>query len=306
MQTPTTKTSEIVTLDLNFFGMPGTIAAYLIPHRRGAVLVECGPASTLEGLTIRLTEAGYKIEEISDVLLTHIHLDHAGACGWLARQGARIHVHPAGAPHLINPEKLLSSAARIYGEQMEALWGKFLAVPEDRLLVVQDEEMVEIEDLRFTALATPGHADHHHVYLFEGTCFSGDIGGVRLGGTADLRLPTPPPEFHLAKWRDSLARLRRVRFSRIAPTHFGIYADPHWHLDELDQALDEIEGWMEKVMPNNPSPEELNRLFLAWIQERSLRQGVKPELLNTYEIAIPSWMSAQGISRFWHKHRQPA
>ncbi|RME07290.1 MAG: MBL fold metallo-hydrolase, partial [Anaerolineae bacterium] len=200
----------IHTLDLNFQGAARAIAAYLIPHRHGGVLVECGPGSTTEALTAALAAHGLTPADISDVLVTHIHLDHAGAAGWMARQGARIHVHHVGAPHLVNPEKLLRSAGRIYGEMMGPLWGEFLPVPEENLNILHDNDEIEIEGLVFRALDTPGHAYHHMAYLFEDTCFSGDIGGVRITGSSarHIRLPTPPPEFHLELWRESVERLR--------------------------------------------------------------------------------------------------
>src|SRR5512143_2025441 len=169
----------VQTLDLNFLELAGTIAVYLIPHPHGAVLVESGPGSTLHNLKAGLESHGLKPSDISDVLLTHIHLDHAGSAGWWARQGARIHVHPVGAPHLLDPEKLLASAQRIYGDQMDRLWGEFLPVPDDRLVIIQDGDEVEIDGLCFKALDTPGHANHHYAYLFGDVCFTGDIGGIR-------------------------------------------------------------------------------------------------------------------------------
>jgi glyoxylase-like metal-dependent hydrolase (beta-lactamase superfamily II) len=298
---------SIHTLDLNFQGFAGAIAAYLIPHAHGAILIECGPGSTASALEASLLAHGLKVSEISDVLLTHIHLDHAGAAGWLARQGACIHVHPVGAPHLKNPEKLLSSAARIYGDNMQTLWGDFLPVPEARLITHQDDEIIEIEGLRFRALDTPGHAYHHFAYLHQGVCFSGDIGGVRLGGVHHLRLPMPPPELNLELWRESIRRLQieynRGAFQRIAPTHFGVFDDPDWHLQAAGQALDNVDDWITQVMPANPSTEELKELFIQWTQERSLHYGLDPDLLGPFEAANPSWMSAYGIHRYWHKVR---
>lgn len=309
MTTKSVMETTIQTLDLNFRGQTGAIAAYLIPHAHGAVLIECGPASTLAALQAGLRAYNLDLSDVTDVLLTHIHLDHAGAAGWLARRGARIHVHPVGAPHLLNPEKLLASAERIYGDQMAELWGEFLAVPAEQLSVVEDNQVIEIEGLRFTALDTPGHAYHHHVYLFQDVCFSGDIGGVRIGGVRHLRMPMPPPEFHLELWRASLQRLQTAYtlgdFKRIAPTHFGIYNDPDWHLKAAQQALDEAEYWMLRVMPQNPPMEELKELFVAWARERSLRYGVSPQLLDPLEAANPSWMSAYGIQRYWRKVRNP-
>ena len=132
--------TSIVTLDLNFQGLPQAIATYLIRHRDTAVLVECGPGSTLEALRAGLAANGLSPRDVTHVLLTHIHLDHAGAAGWMAAQGAKILVHPVGAPHLQNPEKLLRSAQRIYGDQMDALWGDFRPVPESSLQVPSDGE----------------------------------------------------------------------------------------------------------------------------------------------------------------------
>jgi glyoxylase-like metal-dependent hydrolase (beta-lactamase superfamily II) len=200
----------IYTIDLHFMGLPGTIASYLIPHDHGAVLVECGPSSTLPALQDGLKDHGFSVKDVTDVLLTHIHLDHAGAAGWLARQGARVYVHPAGASHMRNPEKLLASAARIYGDAMQTLWGDFLPVPPQCLLVPQNEDDIEIGNLRFHPVDTPGHADHHFSYLFNDVCFSGDIGGVRLAGLRHIRLPMPPPDLHPGKWRQSVEKLSRL------------------------------------------------------------------------------------------------
>ncbi|MBN2550142.1 MAG: MBL fold metallo-hydrolase [Anaerolineales bacterium] len=301
--------TPIHTLDLNFMDTPGAIASYLIPHEHGAVLVECGPGSTVPALKNNLQAHGFKVTDITDVLLTHIHLDHGGAAGWLARQGARIHVHPVGAPHLIDPEKLLSSAARIYGDLMQKLWGEFLPVPPEKLAVPQDGDVIEIGKLRFRAVDTPGHAYHHYVYIFEDICFTGDVGGVRLDSVRHLRLPTPPPEFHLEIWRESLNRLMgefsHGAFQRIAPTHFGVFSDAAWHLAELHKALDDIEAWMEAVMPADPSIETIHQEFMSWTEQRSLNQGLDPNLIRAYELANPSWMSPPGIERYWRKNRKP-
>lgn len=303
------KTAVVHTIDLNFLGMHGAIASYLIPHAHGAILVESGPGSTIPGLEAGLAEHGFTVADVTDVLLTHIHLDHAGAAGWIANQGARIHVHPLGAPHLLNPEKLLNSASRIYGDQMDRLWGEFLPVPEERLSVLQDGETLEIEGLRFEALDTPGHANHHFVYIFEDTCFSGDVGGIRLRIPVDLnihhlRLPMPPPEFNLEAWRTSLKKLQKAGFSRIAPTHFGIFDDVDWHLAALDRSLNEIDAWMGEVMPKGLPVDALNRQFLDWTRTRSISEGVSPEVIEIYEAANPSWMSTYGMQRYWDKQRQ--
>jgi glyoxylase-like metal-dependent hydrolase (beta-lactamase superfamily II) len=303
------QSNKVYTIDLNFRNLRGAIASYLIPHRHGVALVECGPSSTIPGLQAGLQSHGYTVQDVSDVLLTHIHLDHAGAAGWLAHQGARIHVHEIGAPHMLDPEKLLSSAARIYGDQMAELWGEFLPVPEERLRVAHDNEVIEIDGLSFRPLDTPGHAYHHFAYLFEDICFSGDIGGVRLYGGRHLRLPMPPPEFNLEVWRESVKRLQAEydhgAYRRIAPTHFGVYDDPDWHLKALSQGLDDVEAWILRTMPSDPPIDELREKIVAWTRERTLKMGLDPQVLETYETANPTWMSAYGIQRYWRKIRNP-
>lgn len=293
------------TIDLHFLGYTQAIAVYLFPHPHGVALVETGPGSTLEQLQAGLESHGFGLEDISDVFLTHIHLDHAGASGALARRGARIHVHPRGAPHMLDPEKLLSSARRIYGEDMDRLWGEFLPVPEAQLNVLEDGDQVQVGELTFRAIDTPGHANHHHAYIVGRTCFCGDVGGIRMPGSRHLRLPMPPPELNLEKWRHSLALLEQENLERIAPTHFGVFDDPAWHLQAVARLIDEVDEWMGSFMPGDPEVEEINDRFLEWTKARSQADNLAPAEIDKYEAANPSWMSAAGIQRYWSKYRTP-
>lgn len=295
--------SRIITLDLNFQNKTQAIASYLIRHNDGAVLIESGPGSTLSALEAGLAKEGLSPRDVTHVLLTHIHLDHAGAAGWLARQGAQIFVHPVGAPHMLNPERLLASAARIYGDRMESLWGEFLPVPETQLKVPNDAEAIRIGNAEFIPLNTPGHAEHHYSYLFEDVCFSGDVGGVRIAGYPYLRVPMPPPELHLERWHESLARLRREKIARIAPTHFGMFDDPQWQLDEVEKGLTAASRWLEETMPANPSIEELRERFIAWMRTEEAKMGMDPQVAQAYELANPPGMSADGLMRYWKKVR---
>lgn len=295
--------TPVITLDLKFQGRVQAIAAYLIPHSSGLVLVECGPGSTLPALRAALAEEGYSPRDVTHVLLTHIHLDHAGAAGWLARQGAEVYVHPLGAPHMLNPEKLLASAARIYGDRMDELWGEFLPVPVDRLICPDDAQEIVIGNLRFTPVNTPGHAQHHYAYLFEDILFSGDIGGVRIPGFPYLRVPMPPPELHLERWRASIQRLRTFGFARIAPTHFGLFDDPEWHLSAVEKSLADAERWLEQVMPADPPVEELRQMFTGWMEEQGRAMGLSETVYEAYTLANPLGMSADGLLRYWKKVR---
>ncbi len=295
------KQCSVQTLDLNFRDVPGTIAAFLVPHSGGAALIECGPGSTLPALKTALLAHHLTIQDITHVFLTYIHLDHAGAAGWLARQGADIYVHPVGAPHLLNPEKLLASAARLYGEMMDQLWGEFLPVPEEKLHILQDGDTVEIGPIHLRAIETLGHASHHFAYLLDGICFSGDIGGVRLAGHDLIRVPTPPPEFQPELWQQSIKRLQAEAITHIAPTHFGIFSDPESHLAALLKGLERIERWMQAVMPADPPLEELRQKYVRWENENATAQAAGDKGLHDYETADPSFMSADGIYRYWKK-----
>jgi glyoxylase-like metal-dependent hydrolase (beta-lactamase superfamily II) len=297
--------TRVITLDLKFQGRAHAIASYLIRSPRGdaVVLIESGPGSTLPGLEAGLAKEGLSPRDVTHVLLTHIHLDHAGAAGWLARQGAEIYVHRVGAPHMINPEKLLASATRIYGDRMDSLWGEFLPVPEDKLRVPGDNEEIEIGDLRFLPINTPGHAEHHYAYIFEDICFSGDVGGVRIPGYQYLRVPMPPPELHLERWHESIKRLQKEKFARIVPTHFGIYDDPEWQLREVEKGLDDAERWLEQTMSEDPSIpiEALRESFTDWMVEQAVEMGLSEDVVNAFTVANPPGMSADGLLRYWKK-----
>ena len=295
--------TRVITLDLNFQGRPQAIAAYLIRNADAVVLVESGPGSTRETLEAGLAKEGLSPRDVTHLLLTHIHLDHSGAAGWLARQGAEVYVHPIGAPHLLNPEKLIASATRIYGDRMDSLWGEFLSVPDEKLHVVGDREEIEIGDLRFLSINTPGHAEHHYAYLFEDVCFTGDVGGVRILGFQYLRCPMVPPELHLERWQESIKRLRELHFARIAPTHFGIYDDPEWQLREVEKGLYDAERWIDKMMVEDPNPpiEALRESFTTWMVEQGAAFGLSEDVVKAYGLANPPGMSADGLLRYWKK-----
>lgn len=297
--------TRVVTLDLNFQGRPQAIASYLIRSGDAIVLIESGPGSTLAGLETGLANEGLSPREVTHLLLTHIHLDHAGAAGWLARQGAEVYVHPVGAPHMLNPERLLASATRIYGDRMYSLWGEFLPVSAEKLHVVRELEEIRIGALRFRPIDTPGHAEHHYAYIFEDICFTGDIGGVRIPGYQYLRIPMVPPELHLDRWRNSIKRLRAEKFARIAPTHFGMYEDPNWQLREVEKGLDDAERWLEQTMSEDPSlpVEALRESFTDWMVEQATELGLSQDVVNAFTIANPPGMSADGLLRYWKKVR---
>jgi len=294
----------ILTIDLNFQNKPGTIGTYLIPYSCGGILVESGPASTIPELINGLSQHGLSPADITDVFLTHIHLDHAGAAGWVAQHGARIHVHPNGANHLINPEKLLASAARIYGRQMDTLWGEFYSVPESQINILNDTAQITLGNLTIHALDVPGHANHHLAFLVDGACFTGDVGGIRVHNQKFISLPMPPPDLNLELWRASIYRLIEHHPKQIIPTHFGVYPDAEWHLNAVLELLDIVESWIEETMVLSLSSEEIRNVFIQFESMRAQQAGLQDISVDAQQTANPSVMSADGIYRYWNKYRR--
>ncbi|MEO9019448.1 MAG: MBL fold metallo-hydrolase [Gemmatimonadaceae bacterium] len=295
-------------LDHHFRGSPGVIASYLIADGDGLTLIETGPASTMETLLAGIRQAGFDPDAIRDIVVTHIHLDHAGGAGALLRHlpRARLHVHPIGAPHLIDPSKLMSSATRIYGELMGPLWGEMLPVPADRLDILSDQDTLAIGSRVLRAYDTPGHANHH-LALYEretGAVFTGDVAGVRLDGIAHVRPPTPPPEFSPEKWQRSIATLQSLSPHRLYLTHFGAYDDPEWHLNELLSRVWFWAGWVGGRLATGQEPAAVSDA-LRQMEDVILSQAANDRsLLVRYEEAGNYRMSVDGIARWWRKRTE--
>jgi len=292
---------KIHTLDLDFQGLPNTIASYLVEGPEGPVLIETGPGSTLPNLLANLNRHGYTPADVSHVLVTHIHLDHAGAAGWLATQGATIYVHHFGARHLVDPGKLLASASRIYGDRMDSLWGEMVPAPAEQVVALHDGDQFEAAGLTFTALETPGHARHHHVFQVGSVGFAGDTAGIRLPESPFIDIPAPPPEFDREAWLVSLKRLRQVDFERIYPTHFGPVDDVADHLDRMALLVNEATEWIRAQLEAGLSRDQLVAAYENWTRERGSAAGVDVNTMKRYEMANPLYMSVDGIIRYWQK-----
>lgn len=289
---------NIDVIDLEFQGTPGVIAAFLIHGPTGRVLVETGPASTLAAMLAGLDRLGLRPADVGDVLVSHIHLDHAGAAGWWAQQGARIHVHPRGAPHLIDPSRLLASARRIYGDQMDTLWGEVLPAPGERVVAVEDGVVLEVGGLRISAHDTPGHARHHLVYCLEDVVFSGDAAGIQLPGSEWIDLPAPPPEYDLEEWKRTLDRMRALRPRTLYRTHFGAGGAIGAELSGFERMLEKVTGWTAEMLDRGVDRESMIVEFTARIRAAAADAGVDQQLLRSYEIVNPRAMSVDGIVRY--------
>ena len=280
---------------------PRVIASFVLETKEGPVLFETGPESRFSVLLDGLNALGYAAPDVKHVFVTHIHLDHAGAAWRMAERGATIYVHPKGAPHLVDPSRLWASASRIYGEQMETLWGQMGHVPEGQIEVVQDGQVIQIGEVRIQALETPGHAYHHHAYLIGDVLMGGDVTGVKIGRGPVLP-PCPPPEIHIELWRESLARLRQLNLRQIYLTYFGLVEDVGPHLDALEVRLLEWADWIKQKLKSGLTREQMVLEFEAHVAATLRAAGLSQEEVQEYELADPSWMSVDGLVRYWNKH----
>lgn len=291
----------IHTIDLKFMHTPQVTAAYVVIGPDGPVLVETGPGSTIDHLVAGLDALGLKPGDIGHLLVTHIHLDHAGAAGWWAQQGAHVYVHQRGARHLIDPARLLASAGRIYGDQMDAMWGPMLPVPEAQLTALYDGDVVQAAGLEFVALETPGHARHHHAYKLGDIIFAGDVAAIRTPGSDLISVPAPPPEFELQAWQASVDRLLAEEFSALYPTHFGKIDDGREHLQALRPLLAEQAHFIHNQMLAGASREQIVDRFVERDRQRAMAGGVSAAQWQQFSVVNPLYMSVDGMMRYWRK-----
>ena len=258
-----------------------------------------------------LKEHGVAPEDVQQVFLTHIHLDHSGASGHLAERlpNALFYVHEVGYQHLADPSKLLKSAARIYGEEnMDELFGEARPVPEDRLVKLEGGEELEAAGGLLSAHYTPGHAYHHLAYLEpqSGILFAGDVAGVRLPGQSYVKPPTPPPEIDIEAWNGSIETMRKLNPKVLCPTHFGSYEDVERHLGELEQRLEDWLLLVEERMDEELSQEDIAEELEAKGDAEMLREGADPEDSERYELAANYEMLVAGLMRYVSQQRESA
>ena len=275
-------------LDLFHLGRPKVIASYLLRGDEPA-LVDCGPSTCIDALERGLGGHGLELTDVRHLVLTHIHLDHAGAAGTLVRRhpGLRVHVSEVGAPHLVDPSRLERSARRIYGENFDILWGELLPVPEENVALI-GERVLDLD-----AWPTPGHASHHVSFLApDGSCYSGDATGVRIAPTTFLAPVSPPPDIDLEAWEESIDTIEARRPARLRLPHFGVVEDVPAHLEEMRARL---HTWADRVRDGATEEE-----FVA-AAEAELAAASDTETAESYRYAAPFWQSHAGLRRYWEK-----
>jgi glyoxylase-like metal-dependent hydrolase (beta-lactamase superfamily II) len=274
-------------LDLHHEGLERVIGVYVLETDDGLALQDCGPSTAIQSLKAGLAEQGLVLTDLRHLLLSHIHLDHAGAAGTLVREhpGLQVHVSGIGAPHLVDPSRLERSARRLYGDDFDRLWGELAPVPEANVHIVGSSV------LGLECFPTPGHAEHHVCYLdASGTLYAGDAAGVRIVPERPVWPVSPPPEVDLEAWERTIDELERRAPDRLALIHFGVVGQPRDHLRRLRRNL---RIWSQRVR-QGLSEDQFVEAVREDLEEEA---GEAPY----YERAAPLWQSYRGLRRYWDK-----
>jgi glyoxylase-like metal-dependent hydrolase (beta-lactamase superfamily II) len=292
-------------IDLQFRGSPRVIATAILQGADGVTLIDPGPTSCLPVLESGLRDRGLTLRDVRTLLLTHIHLDHAGAAGTIVERVplARVYVHERGAPHMIDPAKLLASVTRLWGDQMDRVWGAFQPVPEANLTVLKGGERLELAGTAIKVAYTPGHAKHHVSFLDEhsGMAYVGDTAGVRVSGDY-LIAPTPPPDIDIEAWQQSLNTIDAWQPVSLFLTHFGPVSPARAHLARYRTTVASAAEMARQMIEAGGTDEELAQRFVERMRQ-DVRKSLSESEARAVELAAPFDQLWQGLARYWQKKR---
>lgn len=296
-----------LSLDLHWAGHPRSIACALLRHNDFIALVDPGPGSTLSTLRQLLTSLGLRVSDLHCILLTHIHLDHAGATGALVRENPALHVyvHERGAPHMLDPSRLLHSASRLYGDEMQRLYGDFLPVPKENLHPLQGGETLSLGSRRFSVLYTPGHASHHVTFFdsSDGTAFVGDTLGICVNGNPFILPATPPPDINFELWEESLEAIEGLHAHRLFLTHFSFSNDPQRHIAAYRDCL---RRWRDRSAVILETTADDSAAMHRFAQEVAAEAAasLSPQELGHYTFTAALNLSWLGLARYHRKRAE--
>jgi glyoxylase-like metal-dependent hydrolase (beta-lactamase superfamily II) len=292
-------------ISLPFLGEHEIIGSYLLAGENELAILDPGPGSTLDALLDSIRDAGFDPQNVTHILATHVHLDHAGAAGSLVRQmpKAQVYVHSNGASHLIDMSKVVASAERIYGERMQMLWGNIESVPAERVYALEGGDILKIAGRRLEVHYTPGHAVHHVIFfdVHSGELFAGDVAGVRLPGVDYVRPPTPPPDLDLEAWSESITLVRSLRPDVLYIGHYGTVRDITQHFSRLREQLQSWGDFVLSEMRKGKDEAEIIALLIERTQPELQRVAKDPHAIQRYEIGSNYAMTVQGYMRYWRK-----
>jgi glyoxylase-like metal-dependent hydrolase (beta-lactamase superfamily II) len=301
---------DILQLDTRTAGVSKVTAGYLIPAPR-PTLIECGPALSIESVIAGLQRLGLDADDLAYLVVSHIHLDHAGGAGDVAQAfgSAKIVVSEIGAPHLVDPQRLNASSRRVYGALMDTIYGECTPIPEDRILGIGDRAKLDLGGGRLLdLLATPGHAKHHISVLDRdtGALFVGDSVGVKTPNTGPLRPATPPPDFDLELAQRTLGRYREIDPARVYLAHYGAIDPPQ---DSLQEASDRLHAWAEVARDAVAEHSELDHVASTLAARFAADISVSPddpEAERRVSILGGFRSNAMGLLRYWSKRFEAA
>ncbi len=300
---------SITTLDTNWTGRPRSIAAALLESDGRRAIVDPGPGSTLENLRQQLRARGLTVRDLDAILLTHIHLDHAGATGSLVRENPRlaVYVHSKGAPHMLDPSKLLASALRLWPNELDRLFGEALPVPAENLRILEGGETITLGARKLKVAYTPGHASHHVSYFdqMEGVAFVGDTAGVRIENYPYVMPATPPPDIDLGIWESSFAAIRAHQPSRLFLTHFGMAENPGEHIAQFRERLHQWAALTAEILRSAPSEAAAMDSFMA-ATRAELARHLPAEEVEHYVFSAGLNLSFLGFARYLRKRATSA
>ncbi|MCP4760097.1 MAG: MBL fold metallo-hydrolase [Planctomycetes bacterium] len=283
-------------IDLMHLGIPGAVASWAVEGPEGWVLVESGPASTWGALEDGLRALGLQPSDLSALLLTHIHLDHAGGAWQLAARGVPVHVHTIGVRHLVDPSRLERSARRIYAERFDTLWGSLRPIQADLVRSIADGDIVAVAGLHFQAIETLGHASHHHAWhlLESDDLFAGDAAAMRVPGTDWITVPMPPPDLDLDQWASTIAVIRDGPWKRFRLTHGGTVKSTDSHLDQLESSMAAQVEWIK----NSGSTADRHNRYRDYLRAESMPWSVSDALFESHVRQGHIDMNLMGVDRW--------
>src|SRR5215471_11133059 len=303
-----TRDTAYKTIDLNWTGRPKSIAAALIQSNGVNAIIDPGPASTIETLRASLGDSGLSFRDLHTILLTHIHLDHAAVVGALVKEnpGVSVFVHEFGAKHMIDPSKLLASAGRLYGGEMQRLYGDVLPVPQENIRPLAGGETVSVGKRKFDILYTPGHASHHLTFwdAQDRVAFVGDVAGITVEGDTFIMPATPPPDVDMALWNKSLDFIEALRPEKIFLTHFGYQHDPIAHMERYRKKLVEWTELTKTLLASGKTEEEAGKEFVEVTAAETRGDVANPGSADHYIFNGGLYLSWLGLLRFVKKQRE--
>ena len=295
-------------VSLPFLGEPEIVGSYLIAGGNELAIIDPGPSSMVEHLETAIREVGFDPEEVTHILATHVHLDHAGACGSLVKRlpRAQVYAHSKGAPHLLDTSKVVASATRIFGERMQELWGDIEPTPQERLHILKGGDVLKVAGRRLEVQYTPGHAVHHVIFfdVHSGELFAGDVAGVRLQGIDYIRPPTPPPDLDLEAWSTSMDLVKSLRPDVLYIGHFGAQRNIEQHFERLRERLYAWGDFVLAAMRDGKEEAEIIEMLIEQTKPELVKAAGDEHAIVRYEIATNYPMTVQGYMRYWRKKSQ--